>query len=53
MEKRWIREARVEPEMAIFCNGGRSSMAEDGGEREKERVRVNIGAILCKNECKK
>jgi hypothetical protein len=33
VEKRWISEASVGPEIAIFCNGGRSSMTEDGGER--------------------
>lgn len=33
MVKRWIREASVGPEIAIFCNGG-SSMAAYGGERE-------------------
>jgi hypothetical protein len=35
VEKRWISEASVGPEIAIFCNGGGSSMAEDGGERER------------------
>jgi hypothetical protein len=32
VEKRWISEASVGPEIAIFCNGGRSSMTEDGGD---------------------
>lgn len=31
VEKRWIREASVAPEIAIFGNGGWWSMAEHGG----------------------
>lgn len=39
VEKRWIREASVGPEIAIFCNGGSSMTAAHGGEsREREGV---------------
>lgn len=38
VEKRWMREARVGPEIAIFCNGGGSSIGGGGGRwREKAR----------------
>lgn len=38
VENRWIKEARVGPDIAIFSMG-RSSMAEGEKERERERVK--------------